>query len=80
MPTPWTAEIEFTADDATRLIEQQFPTLAPAEVTLQGVGWDNFAFLYGSPDGSRRAPPSPVITKHVAVAIATCFPSCTSSP
>ncbi|MEP6756599.1 MAG: phosphotransferase [Chthonomonadales bacterium] len=44
-PTPWTAEIEFTADDAKRLIEQQFPTLSLAEVKLQGVGWDNFAFL-----------------------------------
>ena len=45
MHKPWTAELETNPDRARALIEQQFPVLAPADVKLHGVGWDNYAFL-----------------------------------
>lgn len=44
MPPSWTAEIDLTPEFARALIERQFPHLAPARVTLLGVGWDNAAF------------------------------------
>jgi len=40
----WTAEEEVSAELAARLIEAQFPALAPARVALLGVGWDNTAY------------------------------------
>jgi aminoglycoside phosphotransferase (APT) family kinase protein len=43
-PHPWAAEEEVTPELATRLIEAQFPALAPARVALLGVGWDNTAY------------------------------------
>jgi aminoglycoside phosphotransferase (APT) family kinase protein len=45
MPKQWEADIHFTERDAARLIEQQFPELAPAHLAPSGVGWDNAAFL-----------------------------------
>jgi aminoglycoside phosphotransferase (APT) family kinase protein len=41
----WTAERLLSADDAQRLIDEQFPTLRPSRATLLGAGWDNTAFL-----------------------------------
>jgi aminoglycoside phosphotransferase (APT) family kinase protein len=44
MSNPWDADHELTSPDAARLIEQQFPELAPARLELLGVGWDNVAY------------------------------------
>lgn len=41
----WDADIEVTAALAARLIDRQFPALAPAQVDRFGEGWDNVAFL-----------------------------------
>jgi triphosphoribosyl-dephospho-CoA synthase len=41
---PWTAEREVPVQLATRLIESQFPALAPARIALLGSGWDNTAY------------------------------------
>ena len=45
MPQQWDADIHLTTDDVTRLIEQQFPALAPVQPVQIGIGWDNAAFL-----------------------------------
>jgi len=44
MKEPWAAEHEVSAGLAQALIEEQFPSLAPADVILLGAGWDNTAF------------------------------------
>jgi aminoglycoside phosphotransferase (APT) family kinase protein len=44
MPPTWTPEVELGPDLARALIEEQFPSLAPACVEPLGVGWDNTAF------------------------------------
>lgn len=41
----WDAEVELAPGQAIRLIEQQFPGLAPVQLALLGAGWDNTAFL-----------------------------------
>jgi aminoglycoside phosphotransferase (APT) family kinase protein len=45
MNRPWDPDVELSPDEAARLIERQFPALAPARLELLGVGWDNVAFL-----------------------------------
>lgn len=45
MGQQWDADSQLSEQDAALLIEQQFPDLAPAQLTLLGVGWDNVAFL-----------------------------------
>jgi aminoglycoside phosphotransferase (APT) family kinase protein len=45
MPQQWDADIHITTEDTARLIEQQFPELAPAQLAQLGIGWDNAAFL-----------------------------------
>jgi hypothetical protein len=40
----WDAEVVVTPATACRLIESQFPALAPATAASIGVGWDNAAF------------------------------------
>jgi aminoglycoside phosphotransferase (APT) family kinase protein len=40
----WDAEVVVTPATACRLIDKQFPALAPATATPIGVGWDNTAF------------------------------------
>lgn len=42
---PWNAEWEVSLPLAKRLIDSQFPDLAPAEVAPLGEGWDNLAVL-----------------------------------
>jgi aminoglycoside phosphotransferase (APT) family kinase protein len=42
---PWAAEAEVVPELARRLIESQFPALAPARAEPFGVGWDNTAWL-----------------------------------
>jgi len=44
MANVWDADVEVTAERAARLIERQFPELAPARLRLLGSGWDNVAF------------------------------------
>jgi aminoglycoside phosphotransferase (APT) family kinase protein len=41
----WDANIEFSPEQARRLIERQFPALAQTQFALLGTGWDNSAFL-----------------------------------
>ncbi len=43
-PHPWAAEEEVSPELAARLIDAQFPALAPAQVALLGVGWDNTVY------------------------------------
>lgn len=45
MPQQWDADIQFTEQDIALLIVEQFPGLAPAQIVVLGVGWDNTAFL-----------------------------------
>lgn len=45
MARPWEAEQSVDEARARRLIESQFPALAPAAVEPFGVGWDNNAYL-----------------------------------
>lgn len=42
---PWLAERPVRPEQARRLVEAQFPELAPATVELLGAGWDNTAVL-----------------------------------
>jgi len=44
MPSQWEADITLTQEDATRLVERQFPELAPARLEPLGTGWDNTAY------------------------------------
>jgi len=41
----WEADITLTQEDAGRLVEQQFPELAPARLEPLGAGWDNAAYV-----------------------------------
>ncbi len=45
MRREWEATIELTERQAALLIEQQFPHLAPVQMSALGAGWDNAAFL-----------------------------------
>lgn len=45
MVRSWTADFEITEAQAMRLLERQFPALAPVQLELFGIGWDNSAFL-----------------------------------
>ncbi len=45
MRREWEATIELTERQAALLIEQQFPHLAPVQMSVLGAGWDNAAFL-----------------------------------
>jgi aminoglycoside phosphotransferase (APT) family kinase protein len=45
MAREWDADVAFSTEDAARLIERQFPGLAPAQLEPFGVGWDNAAFV-----------------------------------
>jgi aminoglycoside phosphotransferase (APT) family kinase protein len=42
---PWTAEWSVDAELARRVLEAQFPSLAPVTLAPFGVGWDNTAYL-----------------------------------
>lgn len=44
MPPVWEADVTLTHEDATRLVEGQFPELAPARLEHLGTGWDNAAY------------------------------------
>ena len=41
----WEADITLTQEDAARLVERQFPELAPARLEPLGAGWDNAAYV-----------------------------------
>jgi len=41
----WEADITLTQEDAGRLVERQFPELAPAKLEVLGAGWDNAAYV-----------------------------------
>jgi len=41
----WDADITLTQQDAARLVERQFPELAPARLEPLGAGWDNVAYV-----------------------------------
>jgi aminoglycoside phosphotransferase (APT) family kinase protein len=41
----WDADVEIGEERARCLIARQFPGLAPAQIELLGIGWDNAAFL-----------------------------------
>jgi aminoglycoside phosphotransferase (APT) family kinase protein len=41
----WEADITLTQEDAGRLVERQFPELAPARLEPLGAGWDNAAYV-----------------------------------
>ena len=41
---PWQAECEIDVELARRLIEEQCPQLAPADLEPAGQGWDNTVF------------------------------------
>lgn len=43
MGNQWDADVEVTLEVAARLIERQFPDLAPVRPVLLGAGWDNLA-------------------------------------
>src|SRR5438132_12959546 len=45
MARVWDADVELSPEAAARLIERQFPALAPVRLELLGAGWDNAAFL-----------------------------------
>jgi aminoglycoside phosphotransferase (APT) family kinase protein len=45
MSRPWDADVDLSPEEAARLIERQFPALAPAGLAPLGVGWDNAAYL-----------------------------------
>lgn len=45
MTRPWDADVAVDEALAGRLIDEQFPDLAPARVRPLAVGWDNSAFL-----------------------------------
>lgn len=45
MGQQWDADHQVTEREAAALIAGQFPALAPAHLSLLGVGWDNVAFL-----------------------------------
>ncbi|MFL5354114.1 phosphotransferase [Archangium sp.] len=44
MPPIWEADVGLTHEEATRLVEHQFPELAPATLEPLGTGWDNAAY------------------------------------
>lgn len=44
MPPIWDADVSLTREEATRLVEHQFPELAPATLEPLGTGWDNAAY------------------------------------
>lgn len=44
MPPIWDADITLSQEDARRLVESQFPELAPAKLEPLGTGWDNAAY------------------------------------
>src|SRR3954468_22177706 len=44
MPQQCDADIHISAEDVAHLIEQQFPELAPVQLTQLGIGWHNAAF------------------------------------
>ncbi len=41
----WEADITLTREEAARLVERQFPELAPARLEPLGTGWDNAAYV-----------------------------------
>ncbi|WP_224241380.1 phosphotransferase [Hyalangium gracile] len=41
----WQADIALTQEEAARLVERQFPDLAPASLEPLGAGWDNAAYV-----------------------------------
>lgn len=45
MSRVWDADVDLSPEAAARLIERQFPTLAPVRLEPLGAGWDNAAFL-----------------------------------
>jgi aminoglycoside phosphotransferase (APT) family kinase protein len=45
MARPWDPDVDVTPELARRLVDEQFPALAPARVEPLAVGWDNAAFL-----------------------------------
>ncbi|WP_042460154.1 phosphotransferase [Neobacillus dielmonensis] len=45
MSKPWEPEHDISIDNATEMIEKQFPQLKPAQVTILGEGFDNSVFL-----------------------------------
>ncbi|WP_158502273.1 phosphotransferase [Vitiosangium sp. GDMCC 1.1324] len=44
MPPLWEADVTLTPEGAARLVERQFPELAPARLEPLGTGWDNTAY------------------------------------
>ncbi|HZI07832.1 MAG TPA: phosphotransferase [Archangium sp.] len=44
MPPVWEADVHLTRENAARLVERQFPELAPARLEHLGTGWDNAAY------------------------------------
>jgi aminoglycoside phosphotransferase (APT) family kinase protein len=40
----WDADVTLTREEAARLVERQFPELAPASLEPLGTGWDNVAY------------------------------------
>jgi aminoglycoside phosphotransferase (APT) family kinase protein len=44
MRKPWKAEIDLSLGQATRLVNEQCPDLAPANLEFLGAGWDNYAY------------------------------------
>lgn len=45
MANPWDADVNLAPEAARRLLEHQFPALAPARLEPLGTGWDNTAWL-----------------------------------
>jgi aminoglycoside phosphotransferase (APT) family kinase protein len=45
MSREWDADVEITLEAAARLIERQFPVLAPARLETLGAAWDNTDYL-----------------------------------
>ncbi|OJT25620.1 hypothetical protein BO221_07050 [Archangium sp. Cb G35] len=45
MAPVWEADIHLTQEEATRLVERQCPSLAPARLEHLGTGWDNTAYV-----------------------------------
>jgi aminoglycoside phosphotransferase (APT) family kinase protein len=44
-PREWDADVALDAAAAARLVDDQFPQLAPSRLQPLGIGWDNAAFL-----------------------------------
>jgi aminoglycoside phosphotransferase (APT) family kinase protein len=49
----WSAELDFSAEQARHLIEQQFPQLSPVRIKPAGEGWDNWVFRVNDDYGFR---------------------------